>query len=330
EKKGGKNGNGIKLTLTAINYFRELANTRYKRPVGSKPFVIAVTNLKGGVAKTQTAVDLAKKLAITGLRCLILDFDGQGTATLLTSGLIPDLELDYEDTITNTLVSDPNLIHGIILKTHFDGLHLIPANLAIQDCDLLLPNTEYNNQKSLGSPFHRVKTALDLVKENYDVILIDCGPNLAVLTLNALISCNGLIIPIPPQIESYSSFVTYASSLSNLFKQININQLDYCRFLLSKHKADKEAKAVDSMIRGLLGGLILAKHMCDTVEVSKAANEISTIYDISKPRGSIAAHLRAIKHLDEVTDEIIEGFKDVWSYQAQEHSTEDKKELAHG
>src|SRR5262245_55977399 len=83
------------FTLKAINFLRDQAKTRYHRPIHSKPFIIAVSNLKGGVGKTETAVDLGKKIAMEGLRVLLLDFDAQGTATLLSSGMIPDLELAY-------------------------------------------------------------------------------------------------------------------------------------------------------------------------------------------------------------------------------------------
>src|SRR5437879_1446383 len=72
-----------KYTLETINQLRTLSNTRYSRPTGSKPLIIAISNLKGGVGKTQTAVDLGKKIAIEGLRALLLDFDAQGTATLI-------------------------------------------------------------------------------------------------------------------------------------------------------------------------------------------------------------------------------------------------------
>ena len=164
-----------KYTLATINSLRDKANTRYKRPAGSKALTIAVSNLKGGVGKTQTAVDLGKKIAMEGLRTLLLDFDAQGSATLLSSGLIPDLELRYEDTITNILISNPSGIKNVILNTHFDGFDIIPANLAIQDCDLMLPNEKENNHDRLGSPFTRLLEALKVVKNQYDVILIDCG-----------------------------------------------------------------------------------------------------------------------------------------------------------
>lgn len=305
-----------KYTLQAINLLREYANTRYKRPPNSKSLTIAVSNLKGGVGKTETAVDLGKKIAIEGLRTLLLDFDAQGTATLISSGLIPDLELRYEDTITNVLISNPNDIQKVVLKTHFDGFDIIPANLAIQDCDLLLPNEKENNFEKLGSPFLRLNEALKLIKEQYDVILIDCGPNLGLLTLNAIIACDGMIIPIPPSMNDYSSFIMYTATLRNMFKELTNKKLSYLRILLSKHNGNNEALQMENMMREQFGRYILTNHMCETVEVAKAANEIGTIYDVSKPRGSREAYRRALQHLDDVNMEIINNFKEIWSRQA--------------
>lgn len=305
-----------KYSLTAINALRDKAGTRYKRPKKSKPLVIAISNLKGGVGKTETSVDLGKKFAIEGLKALLLDFDAQGTATLISSGLIPDLELRYEDTITNTLISDPANIKNVILKTHFDGFDIIPANLAIQDCDLMLPNEKENNHATLGSPFIRLKKALETIKDQYDVILIDCGPNLGVLTLNAIIACDGLIVPIPPSMSDYSSFNMFTASLRNIFKELSSKKLDYFRILISKHNSSNEALQMENMMREQFGRYILANHMCETVEVPKAANEIGTIYDISKPRGSREAYRRALQHLDDVNMEIINNFKHIWEIQS--------------
>lgn len=305
-----------KYTLEAINTLRDKANTRYKRPAGSKALTIAISNLKGGVGKTETAVDLGKKIAMEGLRTLLLDFDAQGSATLLSSGLIPDLELRYEDTITNVLISNPSGIKNVILKTHFDGFDIIPANLAIQDCDLMLPNEKENNHDRLGSPFTRLLEALKIVKNQYDVILIDCGPNLGLLTLNAIIACDGIIIPIPPSMNDYSSFIMYTATLRNMFKELGTKRLEYLRILISKHNSSNEALQMENMMREQFGRYILTNHMCETVEVPKAANEIGSIYDISKPRGSREAYRRALQHLDDVNMEIINNFKDIWAKQS--------------
>ncbi|RUR06248.1 AAA family ATPase [Legionella sp. km772] len=312
-----ENGRNVKkYTLAAINSLRDKAGTRYKRPKGSKCLTIAISNLKGGVGKTETTVDLGKKIAIEGLKVLLLDFDAQGTATLISSGLIPDLELKYEDTITNVLISNPNNIKDVILKTHFDGLDIIPANLAIQDCDLILPNETANNQDRLGSPVIRLTQSLKIIKNQYDVILIDCGPNLGLLTLNAIIACDGIIIPIPPSMNDYSSFIMYTATLRNMFKELPSKKLEYLRILISKHTGSNEALQMENMMREQFGRYILTNHMCETVEVPKAANEIGTIYDISKPRGSREAYRRALQHLDDVNLEIINNFKDIWDKQA--------------
>jgi len=322
-----KNGRKIKkYTLQLINTLRNKANTRYERPKGASPLVIAVSNLKGGVGKTETAVDLAKKMAIEGLRVLLLDQDAQGTATSISSGLIPDMEITYEGTITNCLINDPSLINKIIIHTHFDGLDIIPANLAIQDCDLRLPRENENNQHNVNSPFYRcspftrLTQTLNIVKNQYDVILIDCSPNVGMLTLNAIVACDGLIIPIPPNMNDYSSFIVYTSTLYSIFEKLSDKKLAYLRILLSKHNGSNEALQMENMMRAQFGEYILSNHMCETVEVSKAANEIGTIYDISKPRGSRDAYRRAIQHLDDVNMEIIDHFKAIWMRQSEENN----------
>ncbi len=314
KKENGKITN--KFTLEAINFLRDKANTRYERPKGSRPLTIAISNLKGGVGKTETAVDLGKKIAMEGLKALLLDFDAQGTATLISSGLIPDLELKYEDTITNALIHDPSLISQVILKTHFNGFDIIPANLAIQDCDLILPNERENHYEQLGSSFLRLKNTLKLIKNKYDVILIDCGPNLGYLTLNSIIACDGMIIPLPPSMNDYSSFIMYTATLRNLFKELPEKKLEYLRILLAKHTGSNEALQMENMMREQFGRYILTNHMCETIEVAKASNELGTIYDISKPRGSREAHRRALQHLNDVNMEIIGNFKEIWFRQS--------------
>lgn len=301
-----------RFTLKAINQLRDLAGTRYRKPPNVDPLVAIVSNLKGGVGKTETAVDLAKRVSIEGLKCLLLDFDAQATATLVSAAIIPDLEIKYEETITNILVKNPEKIRDVIISTHFDGLDIIPANLAIQDCDLLLPNKNHNNHDKLGSAYGRLNSALEHVKDDYDVVIIDCGPNLAMLTLNAVIACDCMIIPIPPDMYDYASFINYAGTLSNLFKNLPPTQLRYLRILLSKHNGSNDALQMETLIRREFGSYVLANHMCQTEEVKKAATEMGTVYDISKPRGSRNTYLRAMRHLEDVNMEIINGFKMIW------------------
>lgn len=299
-------------TLERINQCRDLTQTRYKRSPGSQPICIAITNFKGGCAKTTTVAHLSQKCALEGLRVLMIDLDPQGSASFVCGGLIPDLELDYEDTICTALMENPEDILKVIRKTHFDGLDIIPANLALQDAELGLPNSELNNVKTLGSAAFRLKNCINLIKDRYDVIIFDCGPNLGILTINALTAANSILIPIPPNMFDYASFVMLTGTLKTLFESLKIKKFDFFRILLSKHSGSSEAANVENMLRKQFGGYVLSNHMCETIEIARATNDLSTVYEISKPRGSRDAFRRAVDHLDAVNNEIIRHFKSIW------------------
>ena len=306
-------------TLERINKARDILKTRYHRSPNSSPMIISVTNFKGGSAKTTTAAHLAQKCALDGLRVLFIDFDPQATSTFIAGGIVPDLELDEEDTIDYTLLRDPAHIQNIIRQTHFYGLDLIPANLALQNLELALPNNKINYSDTLGNPAIRLKKSLDYIKKQYDVILIDCGPNLGILTINALLASNGLIIPIPPNMFDYASFIMLTGTLEKLYRALEGQTLDFFRILLTKHSGSNESLQVENMLRTQFGGYILANHMCNTVEIEKATNDLGTVYEISKPRGAREAYRRGLHHLDAVNGEIINYFKDFWSKQSIEN-----------
>ena len=331
EKKDGALGeplldhqNRRVYTLERINTIKRILKTAYVRPEGSSPMILPVFNFKGGSAKTTTTIHLAQKCALLGLKTLIIDFDPQGSLTFVSTGIVPDLEIDHEDTIYSTLLENPSDIKRVIRKTHFDGLDIIPGNLALQDLELALPNSNINNREQLGSPVLRLKNSLKKLNEAYDVILIDCGPNLGILTINAILASNGLLIPIPPNMFDYASFIMLTGTLKSLFETIQGHdsnaklQYDFFRILLTKHSGSNEAIHVENMIRTQFGGYVLNSHMCNTVEIEKATNDIGTVYEVSKPRGSRDAFQRALHHMEAVNSEIINNFKEIWA--AQTHS----------
>src|ERR1700677_233972 len=123
--------NGVRhFSLETINKIRDIAGTRYLRPTKSAPMIIAVSNFKGGVAKSTTVLHLAKKCALEGLKVLCIDLDPQATLTL-GFGYIPDIDLEPTDTIRNALINDASEIKYLIKKTYFDGIDIIPGNLAL-------------------------------------------------------------------------------------------------------------------------------------------------------------------------------------------------------
>jgi len=308
-------GNRKLYTLEAINYYRKALQKIFSRPAGTSPIVTAVTNFKGGCAKTTTAIHLAQKCAILGIKTLLIDLDPQATSTFICGGIIPDVELDYEDTVAETLLLQPEKIKSIIKPSSFDGLDIIPSNLALQDLELSLPNFNLNNHEKLGSPALRLRNALKNLENDYDVVVIDCGPNLGILTINAISAANAALIPIPPNMVDYASFVMLTRTLQKLLAATE-SDFDFFRVLLTKHSNSQEAMNVENMMRTIYGGYILANSMCETVEIAKAASDIRSIYEVTKPRGSREAYRRAILHLDNVNNEIIDSFKQVWEKQA--------------
>ncbi|ALA24006.1 hypothetical protein AVI51_13265 [Piscirickettsia salmonis] len=310
-----KDENGKRVySLDRINKIRDIEGTRYLRPKGSDCMITSIANFKGGVAKTTTTIHLAQKLALDGLKCLVIDLDPQATLSFLF-GLNPDIELSEEDTINLSLTEDPSLIHNVIRPTYTDGLDLIPSNLSLQDTEFLLMSDNIN--KKLGNSISRLKSALEFVKDQYDVILIDCPPNNGSLTLNALYAVTGLIVPVLPAITDYASYIRFAKTLSNLFNSREGNKsLKYFRILITRHTKTTSSIRAENLIRHNFGDFVMSNSMINTVDVQNATSEIKTIYERKALGSESKSHKRAIEAVNAVNDEIINAFKSIWRTEA--------------
>jgi len=151
----------------------------------AKGRVVAVANQKGGVGKTTTAINLATSLAVAGTRVLLVDVDPQGN---LTSGVGSKAQRSEAGTVYEALLTDAAPPSAYVLSTRVANLSLLPAdrNLTGAEIEMVtLPERE-----------HRLKRVLDPLRSRFDHIFIDCPPSLGLLTLNALVAADAVLIPL--------------------------------------------------------------------------------------------------------------------------------------
>ena len=151
--------------------------------------IISVANQKGGVGKTTTAVSLAAALADIGARVLLVDLDPQGNATSGVGLRVPS----GATTIYDVLVRNVDVMDAIE-PTSVRNLYVIPANIDLAGAEIELVSAFSREQK--------LRRALESVKDDFDVVLIDCPPSLGLLTVNALSAADGIVVPI--QCEYYA------------------------------------------------------------------------------------------------------------------------------
>lgn len=171
--------------------------------------VISFANQKGGVGKTTSAVNTAAALGLKGHKVLLIDFDPQGNTT---SGVgINKKELkytSYDVILNNCLCSDS------VIKTEFRNLSVIPSNINLAAAEFELINM---NNRAV-----KLKEPLDIVKDDFDYIIIDCPPSLGILTINALTASDGVIIPMQCEyyaLEGLSQLMITLRQVKKLYNQ---------------------------------------------------------------------------------------------------------------
>ncbi len=172
--------------------------------------ILSLANQKGGVGKTTTSVNLAASLAATKRKVLLIDLDPQGNATMGVGVDKNALEKTFCDVLLDTIPASEALI-----SIENVGIDLLPANADLTAAEVELMRTDNAEQ--------RFKESIAPIKDNYDYILIDCPPALNMLTLNALVASDGVIIPMQCEYYALEGLTALVDTIEQVRSSVNPN-----------------------------------------------------------------------------------------------------------
>jgi chromosome partitioning protein len=302
-------------TYNTVNEIKKKIERLPEGAKGARTAHVVFANLKGGVGKTTMALHFAQYLAREGYEVLLVDADPQATITG-AFGFIPELDLGTGDDLFDAMVENPLAIKDAVKLTHWANLALVPGRLALQFVDWNLSQKEARDRVDLGPPIGRLQRALQTVREQYDVIVIDTPPALGMLSINAIAASDLLIMPIVPHMYDISSSIHFFKLLTQL-SELHSEEINVQRLAILLTKVDQSTETYNNieLIRRTYGDLLLSNRMGLTRELQKTASDMVTIYETEQPRGSRETYNRAVVMLDAVNEEILLAVRQLWHQQ---------------
>ena len=303
----------------AIQKPKDALNYLPRRRPFEKLQTIAVTNFKGGSAKTTTTLYLAQFLALNGYRVLAVDLDPQASLSSML-GVQPEFDLVEGDTLYGAIRYDGSRrsLKDIVRPTYFDGLSLVPGNLELMEFEHETPR-ELSNRKLTGATpfFRRVGEAIAEIEEDFDVVVIDCPPQLGYLTLGAVCAATSMLITIHPQmvdVASMSQFLLMTSDLLSVVRKAGGDlSHDFIKYAVTRHEPfDGPQSQIVALLRSLFSDDVLTATVLKSTAISDAGLSKQTLYEIEKGQVRKSTYDRALESVNAVNGEILANIRKVW------------------
>ena len=207
--------------------------------------VIAITNQKGGVGKTTTTVNLGVGLACNRKKVLLIDADPQGSLTISLGIKNPDA-LDVSlATVMDAAIEDKPMDESAGILHHGEGVDILPSNIELSGME--------TGPFNIMSREYVLRNYIDSVRKNYDYILIDCMPSLGMMTINALVAADSVIIPSQPSFLSTKGLNLLLHSISKVKRSINPSlKIDGILFTMVDSRTNN-AKDIIETLRDTVG-----------------------------------------------------------------------------
>ena len=246
--------------------------------------VIALANQKGGVGKTTSSVNLAAALARLGKKVLLIDLDPQGNATVAI-GVDKD---DLEQSVFEVLVGDCKAKQAIVTVEQA-GLDLIPANGDLTAAEVALL------EEDMGPK--RLRKTLKKVRDNYDVVLIDCPPTLNMLTINALTAADGILVPVQCEFFALEGLSALMDTIETVQEQLNAT-LHIDGLLRTMHdRRNNLANDVSNQLVTHFGMKVLQTIIPRNVRLAEAPSYGESILDYDPSSNGAIAYLALANEL---------------------------------
>lgn len=288
-------GNKRSYSAEDILQIREILAQNAKDPFqflpgrrsGDKLQIWSTVNFKGGSSKTTTTVTLAMRLALRGYRVCVLDADPQASLTTFF-GYQPELDFRDGGTLYDAIRYNDgdNMrrpITEVLKKTYFPNLDIVPGGIMLSEFETETPTALSRGEQPVF--FNRIRDSLRQVEDDYDIILIDCPPQLGYLTMSAACASTSLLMTVIPErvdLASASQFLTMASDLLEVIHNNGgIGAFDNFAYLLTRYDtAISTQQDLAEWIRELLGDSVISSPFVKSSAVSEAGLSQKTIFEV--------------------------------------------------